>query len=400
VLEPGFADGLVVLRLMAAGTEPLTQFPVMPGEMVEEKLLNHIDPLSRTVTTESELFALRDEIVDMIAIRQRLINRMKSRFEAKNWTELKLILDEYKALPSKDDIDLRLTKLHENLKAEAAKTPKLKVLTKTASNLLSDTHGLVDRYLVDDDYLEHVDALQRHELQAQQEKGIAKALPKMPTIGAGGKQLGPPGVVGSPSEFSPPGGGFTVLMPGTPVESTAKTPDGTSEVRIYKIAVPGKGVFNAAYWDYPVAIAEGDVDRVLNLERDRLVATIPGAKINRDSPATVGGQPGKEIEFEGPPGRTGEVPTSIARITLVNSRVFSVSIGGTKALVTAPAAAEFLNSFASTGRGAKKPPAVAEEKKPAPVAPASTAAGAKSAIEKAKKAASSPPQGGGNATPF
>ena len=398
VLDPGFAEGLVVLRLLAAGTEPLSEFPIMPGEMYEEKLLKGIDPRSKTVTCESEVFALRDEIIDMIAVRQRLLSRMKSRFAAENWDDLKLLIQEYKTLPSRDEIELRLTKLDEGLKAEAAKTPRLKVRTKTALSLLTDTHGLIDRYLGDTEFQELDDVYQRHVAEVAQTKAVGKSLPKMPTIGATGKAQGPPGTASGPTDFSPPGAGFSVVMPGNPQESTTKTADGSSEIKTYKVAVPGKGVFTASYWDYPVAIAAGDVDRVLNIERDRLVATIPGAKINRDGAATVGGLPGKEVEFEGPPGRTGDVPTSIARITLVNSRVFSIAVGGTKALVTAAPAAEFLNSFQSTVRGGQKP---AQAASAAPAEPP-----AKAATEKTKKAAAPSPAArpknpaGGGATPF
>ena len=408
VLEPGFAEGLVILRLMAAGTEPLSEFPIMPGEMVEEKVLAGIDPRSRTVTCESEVFALRDEIIDMIAIRQRLISRMKARYESTppNWTDMKVVLDEFKALPSRDDVDLRLTKLDEGLDAEKMKTPRLKVKTSTAIGLLNDTRGLIGRYLDDTEYREMEDVYLRHMAEDQQTKAVGKALPKMPTIGSSNKPQGPPGSAGDAVDFAPPGAGFTVIMLGTPIESTTKTPDGSADIKTYKIAVPGKGVFTASYWDYPVAIAETDVDRVLNIERDRLVATLPGAKINRDGPATVGGLAGKEIEFEGPPGRTGEVPTSIARIALVNSRVFSIAVGGPKALVALPPATEYLNSFRPTIRGGKK---VAAAAAPAPAADpaASTTAGAKATVEKAPKAAKAPnpaarPTGpaSGGGTPF
>lgn len=406
VLDPGFADGLVILRLMAAGTEPLSEFPIMPGEMVEEKVLSKIDPRSRTVTCETEVFALRDEIIDMIAVRQRLIARMKARFETSSWADLKLVLDEFKALPNRDEVELRLTKLEEGLEAEKLKTPKLKVKTSTAIGLLTDTRGLILRYLDDTEYKEMDDVYLRQMAEDQQAKAVGKALPKMPTIGATGKAQGPPGSAGEPADFAPPGAGFTVVIPGTPTESTSKTPDGSSDVKTYKIAVPGKGVFTASYWDYPLAIAEAEVERVLNIERDRLVATLPGAKINRDMAATVGGLAGKEIEFEGPPGRTGEVPATIARITLVNSRVFSVAVGGTKALVALPPAAEYLNSFRPTIRGATKPSAPVADR-PAAAPATSTAAGAKAAVEKAQKAAKppnpaarpkSPASGGG--TPF
>ena len=35
VLKPGFASGLVILRLLAADSEPMVEFPVMPGESGE-----------------------------------------------------------------------------------------------------------------------------------------------------------------------------------------------------------------------------------------------------------------------------------------------------------------------------------------------------------------------------
>ena len=36
VLKPGFADGLVTLRLLAGNVEPMVEFPIMPGESAEE----------------------------------------------------------------------------------------------------------------------------------------------------------------------------------------------------------------------------------------------------------------------------------------------------------------------------------------------------------------------------
>ena len=42
VLKPGFADGLVVLRLVAGTSEPLAEFPMMPGE----RLRSAISPLT------------------------------------------------------------------------------------------------------------------------------------------------------------------------------------------------------------------------------------------------------------------------------------------------------------------------------------------------------------------
>ena len=46
VLKPGFADGLVVLRLLAGNIEPVAEFPVMPGESSEERQTLPVRPRS------------------------------------------------------------------------------------------------------------------------------------------------------------------------------------------------------------------------------------------------------------------------------------------------------------------------------------------------------------------
>ena len=67
VLKPGFADGLVILRLLAGNVEPVREFPIMPGESSEERTIP-FDPRYQCVALEAEVDSLRDEVVDLIAL--------------------------------------------------------------------------------------------------------------------------------------------------------------------------------------------------------------------------------------------------------------------------------------------------------------------------------------------
>ena len=70
-IPPGFADDLVIVRLIAGRAEPLREVPIMPGE-AEEELTIPVDPKPQAITLETQLDALRDEIVDLVAVRGRL----------------------------------------------------------------------------------------------------------------------------------------------------------------------------------------------------------------------------------------------------------------------------------------------------------------------------------------
>ena len=69
VLKPGFAEGLVILRLLAGNVEPMVEFPIMPGESAEE-LTIPFEPKPLTVALEAQLDSLRDEVVDLVALRR------------------------------------------------------------------------------------------------------------------------------------------------------------------------------------------------------------------------------------------------------------------------------------------------------------------------------------------
>ena len=97
VLKPGFADGLVILRLLAGNIEPVREFPIMPGESSEERTIP-FDPKYQSVALEVEVDSLRDEVVDLIALRARLEARMKARLEGEDWDGLEDAIKEFNRL--------------------------------------------------------------------------------------------------------------------------------------------------------------------------------------------------------------------------------------------------------------------------------------------------------------
>ncbi len=92
------SDGLVTLRLLAGGVEPLAEFPMLPGETTEERVVR-VSPMSEAVALEAQLDALRDEVVDMVATRARLDALLQSRIAGEAWDDVKVLLDQYHELP-------------------------------------------------------------------------------------------------------------------------------------------------------------------------------------------------------------------------------------------------------------------------------------------------------------
>ena len=88
VLQPGFADGLVILRLLAGNVEPMVELPIMPGESRPDEQPIPFDPKPQTVALESQIDSLRDEVVDLVALRARLESRMKARLDGEDWNGL------------------------------------------------------------------------------------------------------------------------------------------------------------------------------------------------------------------------------------------------------------------------------------------------------------------------
>ncbi len=165
VLKPRFADGLVILRLLAGNVEPMVELPMMPGESSDERVIP-FDPKPETVALETQIDSLRDEVVDLVALRARLESRMKARFEGEDWTGLEETLNEFSRLTPRDEFAQRLAKLKDDAAHEQAEQKKA-ILTKTAQAQVNDLQATIDRYLDDELYNLYRQELEKIKKEAQ-----------------------------------------------------------------------------------------------------------------------------------------------------------------------------------------------------------------------------------------
>jgi hypothetical protein len=154
----GPLDGLLALRLVAGSVEPLVEFPLMPGESSQERTLPPFDPRGRTVALETQLEALRDGVIDLVALRARLEARLKARCDGEDWDGAEAVLREFAQLPHRDTFAARLAKLKDDASAEQAKT-KTAVLTRTAQAQIAELDGLIARYLDDEAFQAYAEAV-------------------------------------------------------------------------------------------------------------------------------------------------------------------------------------------------------------------------------------------------
>ncbi len=96
-LPADFAEGLVILRVIAGNDEPMADLPVMPGETRTERSIV-FEGRPRTLDLEAKLDALRDAIIDVVASRSRLEARMKARIEGEDLAGFDEALAEFRKL--------------------------------------------------------------------------------------------------------------------------------------------------------------------------------------------------------------------------------------------------------------------------------------------------------------
>jgi hypothetical protein len=179
VLPPGQYGGLISVRLLAGGVEPLVEFPIMPGESEPERTLPPLDPHRATVALEAELDALRDAVIDLVAVRARLEARLKARYDGEDWAGAEAALQEFYRLPSRDSFAARLAEYKEDAAAEQAKT-RSAVLTRTAQAQIAELDGLIARYLDDDIFRGYADALTK--VRAEAARGTGRNVKPAPNL--------------------------------------------------------------------------------------------------------------------------------------------------------------------------------------------------------------------------
>lgn len=205
-IPSGFGDGLLIVRLIAGRSEPLREVPIMPGESEEEHTIP-VDPRPQAVTLETQLDALRDEIVDLVAVRNRLERRMKAREQGDDWAGVEEVLVEYRKLRPRDLYAKRLDRLVADAEAQEQRTKSI-VLTKTARSQIADTQSLIARYLDDELYRAYEDAV----IRARERDARAKAQPKPRP--APKPIVLPPTVDPAPAKSAPPPAATKAAPPG------------------------------------------------------------------------------------------------------------------------------------------------------------------------------------------
>ena len=167
VLKPGYAKGLVILRLVAGNAEPMTEFPAMPGESTGEREVP-FDPKPLTVSYQVQIDVIRDEVVDLVALRKRLEKRMEARLQGEDLAGVEEGLKEYASLPPREQFAAQLAKLKDQATREQAiaKTP---VLTKNIQAQFNELQALIDRYLDDEAFTSYTEALDRKRAERAEE---------------------------------------------------------------------------------------------------------------------------------------------------------------------------------------------------------------------------------------
>ncbi|MDE2507039.1 MAG: hypothetical protein KGM43_07500, partial [Planctomycetota bacterium] len=164
-LPAGFSDGLVIVRLIAGNVEPLVEFPLMPGETEATRSIEFA-PLPETVALETQLDALRDSVLDLIALRARLESRLKARYDGEDWSGIEETLKEFHTLPVRELFAKRLEAIKEAaLRQQVAL--KRAILTRTAQAQITDVDSLIGRYLDDESFAMYADALERYKNEAE-----------------------------------------------------------------------------------------------------------------------------------------------------------------------------------------------------------------------------------------
>jgi hypothetical protein len=195
VVDPGPTRGVVKLRLLAGDSEPLAEFPIMPGESGDEREIA-VDPLPLASKYQVRLDALRDSIIDQVALRGRLERLMEARADGEDWPALEALLKEYNQLPSPASFADALKKLKDDAVKTSYESTRTIVLTRHLQAQFDEIQGLIDGYLGDDAARAFGEAL-----ESQKKKQAEPAAKKPPALEA--PPLPPPGQEKAAVEAAP-----------------------------------------------------------------------------------------------------------------------------------------------------------------------------------------------------
>ena len=143
-------------------------------------------------------------------------------------------------------------------------------------------------------------------------------------------------------EFKPDGAGFSVLMPGTPQDSSQKLPAVAGDIpnHLYT-ATRGDQAFIVGYNDIPERLnAAGKTEKLLNGARDGAASK---GTIREEKKIALDGNPGREIVIDSPNGIASRM-----RIYLVKNRFYQTLVSVRKGKENDADVFKMLDSFKLT----------------------------------------------------
>lgn len=143
------------------------------------------------------------------------------------------------------------------------------------------------------------------------------------------------------SRFSPPEGGFSILMPGTPEETNQNV--GTDEepaiLRGFRSVRENEGMYLILYQDIPENVNERKVKAVLNAFPEDFAKAVKGQLISQKN-ITLNTYKGKEFKIKGSRGVIFR-----GRVYVANNRMYLIGVATAKERYLRRTIPGFLNSF-------------------------------------------------------
>jgi predicted Zn finger-like uncharacterized protein len=148
-------------------------------------------------------------------------------------------------------------------------------------------------------------------------------------------------------EFTPPGAGCSIMMPGTPVIKQQMTPTPLGDVRVHFHTVERRDItFLLVYNDYPPLIAHANVEELLDGVQQGAAASVKG-KVLRSQKISLNGIPGREVDIDAP----SKGVTMTMRYYLSGVRLYQVGVAGRRMTPDSTEAKKLFASFKIHGRG-------------------------------------------------
>jgi hypothetical protein len=143
--------------------------------------------------------------------------------------------------------------------------------------------------------------------------------------------------------FSPPGGRFSVLLPGEPKETKtiSQTERGAIETHTFAIET-GPNTYGVSWFDFPGVVPQGpQIKGALEGGKKGLLEKLGRIKILKDEEITFDGFPGKEVVVENADKRY----TLTVRLYLVRQRTYTLMASAPLGQTDAPEVRQFFASF-------------------------------------------------------